>query len=96
MNNSWRNNGSAPATAPSIEDLIKGWESVPLQQAYDELHREMTVREKCFGKWIVEGRIGQGEAEVRLRGMAKAARIIAALLEADEAVVNTLLKDVPF
>jgi len=37
-----------------------------LREAYDELEREFNVRERCFPKWITEGRISRSDAKDRL------------------------------
>jgi len=36
-----------------------------LQEAVDELRRELQVRQRCFPKWVEEGRLSHSEATDR-------------------------------
>lgn len=65
----------------TIESLINGWATCTVQQAYDELVREMNVREKCFVSWIDCGKLSESDASDRVRRMAKACSIFAWILD---------------
>ena len=43
-----------------------------LQEAVDELERELTVRSRCFPRWVTEGRVSRSDAIDRLDRMATA------------------------
>lgn len=43
-----------------------------LQESFDELEREFNVRDRCFPKWITEGRISRSDAKDRLERLAAA------------------------
>lgn len=73
----------------SIEDLLTNWGACTVTQAYDELVREMNVREKCFVGWIESGKLSESDASDRLRRMAKACSIFAAILE-DEGLLGVI------
>lgn len=53
--------------------------------ARDELSRESHVRERCFPRWVTEGRMSQTEADDRLTRHKNAL----AVLDAALAAVNT-------
>ena len=46
-----------------------------LQEAVDELERELTVRSRCFPRWVTEGRVSRSDAIDRLDRMATAHRL---------------------
>jgi hypothetical protein len=73
----------------TFDSLIAGWEGCTVVQAYDELNREMNVREKCFSKWVGEGKLSASDAADRAQRMAKACRILAAIAE-DDGLANLL------
>ena len=50
-----------------------------LQEACDEVEREFNVRERCFPKWVTEGRIGRTDAKDRLERLAAACYFLRAL-----------------
>jgi len=52
-----------------------------LREAYDELEREFNVRERCFPKWITEGRISRSDAKDRLERHAAAMFFLSKLLD---------------
>ena len=51
------------------------------QEALDEVVRELGVRERCFPKWVAEGRISNSDAKDRLRRQILAQKILLALLD---------------
>lgn len=38
----------------------------PLQEAYDEISRELDLRRRCYPRWVPEGRLSATEAKDRL------------------------------
>jgi hypothetical protein len=42
-----------------------GFTERPVQEAYDELVRELGVRDRCFPQWVKEGRIAHSDARDR-------------------------------
>ncbi len=48
-----------------------------LLRARDELIRELTVRERCFPKWVDEGRLSPTDASDRLDRLTWAAIVLA-------------------
>jgi len=74
--------------------LAERFEDRSLQEAYDELDRELNVRLRCFDRWVQEGRVSASDATDRLQRLAKAVWALGALLDAPEEVRNTLLAPV--
>lgn len=56
-----------------------------LQEALDEAQREYNVRERCFPKWLKEGRITASDAKDRLERQAAACFFLNALLRGEVA-----------
>jgi len=52
-----------------------------LQEARDELVRELNLRSRCFPRWIQEGRVSLSDAKDRLDRMATALRYLESLDE---------------
>lgn len=52
-------------------------EHVKPQQAYDEAMRELQVRERCFPRWVKEGRMSGSDARDRLDRQAKICELLA-------------------
>jgi len=52
-----------------------------LDEALSELERELQVRERCFPRWVSEGRISRIDARDRLDRQKKAVIILRALLD---------------
>ena len=52
-----------------------------LMRARDELVRELTVRERCFPKWVDEGRLSPTDASDRLDRLTWAAVVLAHAVE---------------
>lgn len=42
------------------------------EEALDELQREFNVRQRCFPRWITEGRVSRTDAQDRLDRLATA------------------------
>lgn len=53
-------------------------------QAYDELIRELQVRERCFPKWVREQRISPSDARDRLERIKKACELLFEIPEVKE------------
>jgi len=43
-----------------------------IQEALDEVHRELMVRKRCFPKWIGDGRVSETDAQDRVDRLASA------------------------
>ena len=55
-----------------------------LSEARDELYREFKVRERCFPRWVEEGRVTLTDAQDRLNRIHTAFSALAALVESQE------------
>lgn len=63
-----------------------------LQEALDEVERELNVRSRCFPKWVADGRMCQTDAHDRLDRLASAYKLILMLLKDDpQAQIATLI-----
>jgi hypothetical protein len=49
-----------------------------VQEARDEVARELSVRERYYGRWVQEGKLSKTDAKVRLSGIRAAALVLAA------------------
>lgn len=54
------------------EENMKVARQRPLQEAIDEVERELNVRSRCFPRWITEGRVSRTDAQDRLDRLATA------------------------
>jgi hypothetical protein len=52
------------------------------QEAIDELHRELTVRQRCFPRWVKEGRVSATDAQDRIDRLATAHDLLAQTFKA--------------
>jgi hypothetical protein len=52
-----------------------------LDEALEEVTRELTVRTRCFPRWVQEGRIGQAESKDRLERLAAAQKFLQILVD---------------
>lgn len=43
-----------------------------LQEAVDEVERELNVRRRCFGRWVEEGKVSRTDAQDRIDRLATA------------------------
>lgn len=57
----------------------------PLQEALDECLRELLLRERCFPRWIEEGRLSRTDANDRLERLRSACIELEKLLALREA-----------
>lgn len=48
----------------------------PLQEAVDEVKRELQVRERCFRRWIGDGRVSATDAQDRYDRLASALEVL--------------------
>lgn len=53
------------------------------ERAVDEVKREVSVRERCYSRWVDEGRMSRTEAKERMFGMKKALEILQNLLDSE-------------
>lgn len=49
-----------------LSELLQGYEQRSAEEALSEVERELNMREKCFVRWIGEGRISRIDARDRL------------------------------
>lgn len=54
-----------------------------LGEAIDEVEREFNVRERCFPKWVTEGRLTRSDAKDRLERLGAACYFLRCLLAGD-------------
>jgi len=52
-----------------------------LDEALEEVTRELTVRTRCFPRWVQEGRIGQAESKDRLERLSAAQKFLQILVD---------------
>ena len=52
----------------------------PVQEALDELFRELQIRKRCFKRWIDDGRLSRTDAQDRLDRLASAMELLQATL----------------
>lgn len=52
-------------------------EKIGNQAAYDEAKRELDVRERCYGKWVKEGKLARTDADARFSAQAKVVALLA-------------------
>ena len=57
---------------------------VSLAHAHGECEREMKVRQRCFPRWVEEGRVGKMEADDRLSRLEAAVFFLKKLLDEPE------------
>ena len=50
-------------------------------ECIDELNREISVRRRCFDRWISEGRLGRSEGKFRMAAMLLARQIVETALQ---------------
>lgn len=74
------------ATQPEItaESLADGWQSRTIQEALDEVARELGVRERVYARWVMENKHSQSDACDRLQRMIMAAALIQAMVDNPE------------
>lgn len=70
----------------NAEDAKQASKDVTNQAAYDEALREMQVRERCYPKWIQEGKISRTDATQRMQGIM---RVVALLADFPHVTSNT-------
>jgi hypothetical protein len=76
--------------SPTPDELAEGWEDRSFQEALDELAREIQVRERCFPKWINEGRVSNSDAKDRLQRLIKAAEVLQLIIDKGETPANSI------
>lgn len=64
-----------------LSELIDGWENRSADEALAEVEREMQVRERCFVRWIEEGRVTRVDAKDRLQRLKKAQAMLAKIVD---------------
>lgn len=67
-----------------------------LAEAGTELDREMGVRERCFPKWIEDGRLSRIDAKDRYKRMEVAQQLVNFMLDIGGKPASTANDDVPF
>lgn len=72
--------------AETAETLADGWDRRTSREALDEVAREIQVRERCFPRWITEGRVSNSDAKDRLQRLIKAANILASAIDAEAGI----------
>jgi hypothetical protein len=76
-------------------DSLKVSRYRPLQEAVDEVERELNVRSRCFPRWITDGRVSRSDACDRLDRLATAFLWLNAVLSAAPELQATIMpKDV--
>ena len=52
----------------------------PVQEALDELNRELQIRKRCFKRWIADGRLSRTDAQDRLDRLGSAMELLQATM----------------
>ena len=68
-------------TQHTADSLSDGWQNRLLQEAMDEVAREIGVRERCFPNWIRDGKVSSSDAKDRLQRLIKAAEMLQFLVD---------------
>lgn len=55
-----------------VETMMEPRTKRPLQEALDEVERELNVRRRCFPRWVAEGRVSRTDAQDRVDRLASA------------------------
>lgn len=71
-------------------------ENVTNQQAYDELMRELNIRERLYGRWVKEGKLSRTQAREQLDRHSKACALLAGLPDVTANAGNAVDNEVPF
>lgn len=80
----------ATATEPVTTDsLAAGWEKRTVQEALDEVARELGVRERVYVRWVQDGKHSKSDACDRLQRMILAAAILHEICE-DQGLSNAI------
>lgn len=74
----------------TIDSLSDGWEKRTLQEALDEIGRELGVRERLYVGWIEQGKHSDSDARDRLQRLIKAASVLQCICD-DPGLQNILL-----
>lgn len=69
-----------------MERAIGNIENVSNQQAYDELMRELNLRERLYQRWVKEGKISRTAAREQLDRHSKACELVSKM---EGVTVNT-------
>ena len=56
----------------------------PIQEQLDELNRELNVRQRCFDRWVKEGRMTATDAQDRLDRLASAVETVNNVMESQK------------
>jgi hypothetical protein len=76
---------------PEQDTVVKQRIIIPIAEAIHECQREQSVRQRCYSRWVTEGKLTQFEATERLIRMAAAIQWLARLqAEAESAAANVL------
>jgi hypothetical protein len=68
----------------TIKDVVPAECDRDIDEALSELERELQVRERCFDRWIAEGKISRIDAFDRFERMATAWRLLCKYSQASE------------
>ena len=75
----------------TIDELEESWDAVTAEAAADETAREVTVRRRCFVRWVQEGRLSKSEAHDRLTRLIKAQQLLS-YIAADPKLLDTIMQ----
>lgn len=82
--NRFSNKSSNPAQDVTNESLARGWEKRTVQEALDELARELGVRERIYCKWVLDGKHTLSDAQDRYQRMILAATLLDAICKNED------------
>lgn len=75
----------ASKTGPvTLDSLADGWQSRTIQEALDEVARELGVRERMYVRWVTEQKHSISDATDRLQRMIFAAAMLQAMVDNSE------------
>lgn len=57
-----------------------------LQRACDELAREISMRQRCYPRWVEEGRMSRTESKERMFGLVTAQEYLKNLLDSESSI----------
>jgi hypothetical protein len=79
-------NGKAQAQQTetlSNEALERGYEKRSVSEAYDEVVRELEVRQRVYGRWVRDGKLTETDAKDRMQRLIVAAIWMGRLKDVD-------------
>lgn len=69
-------------TPAQAQNELRQLDRDDLQQSLDEITRERMVRERCYPRWVNEGKLSKSDANDRMRRQIFAEKVLSLTLDA--------------